>query len=388
MKVGAVGQTLLVRITSQRGVMAPFDEPVSDLLFGGLPPRAWVEAAALACGLTVVTVASDEMLPAGAAIAVTDDVVVNAATVSAIGRAARERGGVIQAAISPGTALWNASARVERGVAGAPLAVSLWAGALAGVKGSDLIEGRHTAATVVAVADEATAVVVDARPHGVAPHQLAIANVERLLGQPGHWLHVLDLSLAALQTRLQSTPSRVAMDRRRGQKAHPTARIERSIIGDNVTIEAHVSITDSVIGDNVIVADHSVIHGSVVGDGCRTLVDTHLRRVVAMPGSTLSNLDMQDAIFGREIFLTTGVAFFHDGPGQNVVVDGVDSGRALLGGAIGRRAVLGSRALFRCGVALPAGALVVARPEEAVGKLDAASLARAAMRFGDRASDV
>jgi carbonic anhydrase/acetyltransferase-like protein (isoleucine patch superfamily) len=388
MNVGGVGQTLLVRMTSPHAVMAPLDEPVSDLLFGGMTPRAWVEAAALSCGLTVVTVARDEMLPAGTAIAVSDDVVVNAATILAIGRAARERGGVVQAAIAAGTALWDASARVGRGVAGESLSVSLWAGALAGLKGSDLIEGRHATAAVVAVADEDSAVVVDARPHGVAPHQLAIANVERLLGQPGHWLHVLDLSLAALQTRLQSTPGRVAMHRRRGQKAHPTARIERSIIGDNVTIEAHVSITDSVIGDDVIVADHSVIHGSVVGSGCRTLVDTHLRRVVAMPGSTLSNLDMQDAIFGREIFLTTGVAFFHDGPGHNVVVDGVDSGRALLGGAIGRRAVLGSRALFRCGVALPAGALVVARPEEAVGKLDPASLARAAMRFGDRASDV
>jgi|GEM_PF-899912 len=390
MNVGAAGQGVLVRIASPYAVMAPFDEPVADLLFGGLTPRAWVDAAALACGLTVVTVASDDTLPTNTAVAVTDDVVVNGATLVSF-LEARERAaghGVIQAGIAPGTALWEASARLGHGVVGEPLAVGLWAGALGGRKAADVVAGRDDDTAVVVIADEVGAVVVDTRPHGVAPHQLAIANVERLLGQPRHWLHVLDLSLAALQTRLRDTPGRVALQRRRGQKVHPTARIERSIIGDNVTIEAHVSVTDSVIGDDVIVADHSVIHGSVVGAGCRTLVDTHLRRVVAMPGSTLSNLDMQDAVFGREVFLTTGVAFFHDGPGQNVVVDGADSGRAVLGGAIGRRAVLGSRALFRCGVALPAGALVVARPEEAVGKLDAASLARAAMRFGDRATDV
>jgi carbonic anhydrase/acetyltransferase-like protein (isoleucine patch superfamily) len=60
----------------------------------------------------------------------------------------------------------------------------------------------------------------------------------------------------------------------------------------------------------------------------------------------------------------------------------------VLSGAIGRRAVLGSRALFRSGIALPAGALIVARPEEAIGKFDERSLAKAAMRIGDRARDV
>jgi NDP-sugar pyrophosphorylase family protein len=165
---------------------------------------------------------------------------------------------------------------------------------------------------------------------------------------------------------------------------HPTAIVERSILGANVRIEAHASVIDSVIGDDVHIADHSVIHTSAIGDRCRTLVDTHLRRVVAMPGSTLSNLDMQDAVFGAGVFLTTGVAFFPDGPGRNVVVDGRDSGRAVGNGAVGKGAILGSRALFRCGVAVPAGALVVARPEEAVGKFDAGSLGRAAMILGDR----
>lgn len=396
------GHDVLARIRCRSPVMAPFDEPATELYFGGLTLGAWTAAAAAACGLRVVDVdlaasaAVGEragLLPTGTVVVVADNVLVNAASLRRMMHVARERGPV-QAAIGPGTPLWSASARLGHGVVDAPLPVDLWAGPLGGrvlmsrLDRLELATAEGAPAGVVVVADEAGAVVVDTRPHGVAPHQLTLASVEHLLGQPRHWLHVLDLSLAALLTRLRDIPLKVSPQRRRGQNVHPTARIERSIIGANVTIEAHASVTDSVIGDDVIVADHSVIHTSVIGDRCRTLVDTHLRRVVAMPGSTLSNLDMQDAIFGREVFLTTGVAFFHDGPGKNVEVDGVDSGRALLGGAIGRRAVLGSRALFRCGLALPAGALVVARPEEAVGKLDDASLARAAMRLGNRADDV
>jgi len=265
----------------------------------------------------------------------------------------------------------------------APCTVPLWAGAVAGRRVEDL-----AGAEVAVVADDAGARAFDVRPFGPAPHRLEIADVGGLLGWPRHWLHVLELSLASLFATVREAPPRVRADRRRGQKIHPTAHIERSVLGDNVVVEAHAAIIDSVIGDDVLVGDHTVIHSSVIGPRCRTLVDTHLRRVVAMAGSTLSNLDMQDALFGREVFLTTGVAFFHDGPGRTVEVDGLDTGRPVLSGAIGRRAVLGSRALFRSGIALPAGALIVARPEEAVGKFDPASLAKAAMRLGDRDVDV
>jgi carbonic anhydrase/acetyltransferase-like protein (isoleucine patch superfamily) len=288
-----------------------------------------------------------------------------------------------QAAVAADTALWRASAVLTRAPAGAPLRVPLWGGAVAGRRVDEL-----EVAAVAVVADDAGAHLVDVRPYGPPPHRLAIADARGLLGWPRHWLHVLELSLAALRGAVRDVPARVRPDRGRGQKIHPTATIERSVLGNNVVVEAHAAIIDSVIGDDVLVGDHSVIHTSVIGPGCRTLVDTHLRRVVAMGGSTLSNLDMQDAVFGREVFLTTGVAFFHDGPGRTVFVDGQDTGRPVLSGAIGRRAVLGSRALFRAGMALPAGALVVARPEEAVGRFDEASLARAAMRVGDRDVDV
>ena len=48
---------------------------------------------------------------------------------------------------------------------------------------------------------------------------------------------------------------------------------------------------------------------------------------------------------------------------------------------------LGSRALLQAGTALPPGLLIVARAEEAAGKLDDAGLARATMMLGERARD-
>ena len=358
----------------------PFADDAAGLLFGGETLLTLQDRAARECGLSVVDVDDDEVMPAGTAAVVARDVVFSSATLAALLHHSRSLSCRVRAVVKSGTALFAASTRLLdlKGDLGLPL----WAGQLEGLRPADV------EATDVVVADEAGAVVVDTAPLGVPPHQLFVADVERLLGRPTHWLHVLELSLAAARTRLRDHP---VVKIRRGQsrpQVHPTAYVANSILGAGVRLEAHASVIDSVIGDHVIVADHTVIHSSVIGEGCRTLVDTHLRRVVAMPGSTLSNLDMQDAIFGREVFVTTGVAFFHDGPGKNVVVDGKDSGRALLGGAIGARSVLGSRALFRCGVALPAGLLVVARPEEAVGKFDELSMSRAAVRLGDGRRDV
>jgi carbonic anhydrase/acetyltransferase-like protein (isoleucine patch superfamily) len=351
----------------------PLETPASSLSFGGKTLRDWQDEAAKACGLTVVDVpagvdaaqvAQNEVVGA-----CRDDVLFNAATLRHLWSEQRRRGRAVRAVVPATTALGQASLRLSTPCESLELPLLFGTSSLA----------ANAAAVVI---QDDGAINVDVRPMGLAPHKLTIARVEHLVGWPRHWLHVLDLSLAALHTRLLLGEGR--QKRRRGKKSpriHPTAWVENSIIGADVRIEAHASVIDSVIGDGVHVADHSVIHSSVVGAGCRTLVDTHLRRVVAEGGSTLSNLDLQDALLGAQVFITTGVAFFSDGPGKNVVVDGQDSGRAVLSGAIGKGAILGSRALFRSGIALPAGALVVARPGEAVGKMDPTSLGAAGMEL-------
>ena len=387
----------------------PLDEPAADLLFGGRPLRQWQQEAAEALGLKVVDVHDGDPLPPDARVAFAANVLFDVNALRSLVAASSTK--LHQAVLRAGTPLRWLHRLTSTG--GGDLPLPLWAGP---VLSRTSLADLETSAPAHHAFDDGDGVdgveLVDVRPYGARHpdhpaalqghhHHLLVATPAHLVGWPRHWLEVLDLSLAALRTRLRAegaAANRGSRGRRRsgwGAQIHPTCIVENALLGEGVRLEAHVSIRNSVIGDGVLVADHSVIEGSVIGDGCRTLVDTHLRRVVAMGGSTLSNLDMQDAIFGREIFLTTGVAFFHDGPGRNVVVDpggnpsspGVDSGRAVLSGAIGRRAVLGSRALLRSGTALPAGALVVARPEEALGRVDERGLGRAAMTVTWRAPE-
>jgi carbonic anhydrase/acetyltransferase-like protein (isoleucine patch superfamily) len=73
---------------------------------------------------------------------------------------------------------------------------------------------------------------------------------------------------------------------------------------------------------------------------------------------------------------------------STVYIGGVDTGRVALGGPVGDRAVLGIRALIKAGTAIPADALLVARPDEALGRVDDDGLARAHMQLGERGRDI
>lgn len=339
-----------------------------------------------------VEVAAGEALPADTALAWTADAVFSAATVAALGAAARSHGIVVQAAVRKGTPLWHSATRLlepHLQVAG-DLPLPLWAGPLGGQRA--LTSGDAAAAfpdaRAVAVCDEDGAVSVRVPPYGRAPHIVTIPAVDKLGGRLLHWLHLLELSLAALETERRALGLTTGRNRFFGRvDIHPTATVIGSILEAGVKVEPHASVIDSWLGKDVLVADHSVVHSSVIGDRCRSLVDTSLRRVVAMSGSTLSNIGFSDSVIGRDVFLTTSVATFAS-PGTDAQVEGRDTGRALLGAAIGARCILGSRALLQAGTALPPGLLVVARPEEAASKLDDEGLARATMLRGDRSTQV
>ncbi len=364
--------------------IAPLDEAPGALLVGDTTLALLQERACAAAGLVVCDLDVGTPLPPAARVAFGAGAVFSPA---ALARLLAAAGSPLQAAIAPGTPLARAVARM-RGEAA--LRVPLWAGALGGLRVD--VDGVAAAAlgdaTPAVVADEGGAVRARVPPHGRAPHVVEVPAVRRLCGELTHWLEALELSLAALQTR------RLELGLGEGRNllgkkvdVHPTAYVSGSILEDGVRLEPHASVVDSYVGKDVLVADHTVIAGCVIGAGCRTLVDTSVRRVVAQPGSTVSNLGLSDAILGREVFLTTAVSFFGPAPGEDVVVEGRDTGRALLGGAVGARAVLGARALLAAGLALPAGIIVVSKPDEAAAKLDEAGLARARMQRGSRARD-
>lgn len=374
-----------VRSPAPRAVAPFLDEPGALPCLGRDLARFQEEEAARA-GLRLVDVAAGDALPEGTAALCGDDVLFTAEVLQAL-RAAAARGGVVQAAIARGTPLHARAAPLcPDGAPDAHLPLPLWAGRLESLRPGDVADATRAVpgAALVPVCDDEAHVPHRVDPYGPAPHVLAVPCGDRVAGRFAHWLHVLDLGLAltARETRRAG-----ARGRRGRAKVHPTALVERSVLEDGVEIDAHASVIDSWIGAGARIAERSVVHSSSIGASCQTLVDTHLRRVVAMSGSTLSNLSLEDVVVGREVFVTTATTFFPGAPRETVVVDGVDTGRPCLGGAIGHRAILGARALFSAGVAVPSGAVVVMRPDEGATRLDDEGLARASMRRGDPSVD-
>ncbi len=364
------------RIRTSQPLVFPLALPAAQLWMGCAPLATLQAAVARRAGLRVVDVERGEPLPAGTRVAALDDVVISTATARALMHVATPT----QVNVAPGTALHDAVTRVDpaRG------RIALWGGPLEG-RTVDALAG----CTQLALCDEVDAYAVRVAPHGPAPHRLFLPQVSKLAGGVHHWIDALELSLAALLTHRREHGLLGARNQiGNNVDIHPTAYVAGSVLHDGVRVEAHASIIGSCVGNGSTVADHTVIVDSALGDNTRTLVDTQLRRVVAQGDCTLSNVMLQDSVLGARVFVTTAVTFFGPNPGETARIGGVDTRRPALGGAIGAGAILGARALLNAGTAIPPGALIVARPSEAVGKLDAASLQRAHTQLGDRGTDV
>lgn len=379
---------LLVRMTDTGTHLYPLDEPVSSLPFLDQPLHAFQKNEAERAGFAFVEQPASMPLPAGTTAWCGADVVFRAETLRALADAAHAAGRPCCAAVPRHTPLWHfvsAFGQTDR-LSAEAMPFPLVAGPLEGlVPDRAFFEGLQ----IIPLCDETTHEEVRVPPYGAPPHVLRIPMVTRLLGQVTHWLHLLNLNQALLQSVRSARGTRGNGNIIDGNvRAHPSALVEGSILSDGVEIEQSASVLECFLGKNVKIGDHAIFQGCVIGAGCHTLVDTHMRRVVALPGSTLSNLGVEDLLIGRDSFLTTAVAFFAGGPGQNVQVEGQDSGRAVLSGAIGNRCILGARALFQSGMTVPSGTVIVMRPDEGLSKLDEKGLARASMMLGDHGKDV
>lgn len=378
---------VLARVTRRdRPALAPFPESAGDQLIVDLPWRARAVLEAARAGFALVDVEGDAPVPADAVALVDDAALFSAETLTALVDAARE--GPLRAAVARVTALFARMSPFAPGRAPTSegdLPFALVAGPQGSLTRAHLDDG---ALPLRAICDDDGVRRESCAPLGPAPCEIAIPDVARVGGTLAHWLHVLEANLAFLHTLRRRAGALGALNVREPKaKVHGHALVEGTILGAGCEIEAGASVIDSFIGPGVKIAAHSVVVGSVIGEGCHTLIDTHLRRVVAFPGSTLSNVGTSDALFGRDMFITTGVQFFSGEPGRTVVVDGVDTGRASLSGAVGHKAILGARALFAAGVSVPSGSVIVMRPDEGVTKLDDAGLARASMMRGDLSRD-
>jgi acetyltransferase-like isoleucine patch superfamily enzyme len=234
---------------------------------------------------------------------------------------------------------------------------------------------------------------------GPPRRKLPVPQTTRVAAHLLHWVQLLWLNQLLCRTRLLEHWSQDSKIRRRlgearplcpgelrrlnvigpGCDIHPTAYVEGSILGRGVRLGPRAFVCNSIVGDGVEVADFSRFHRCVVGAGCHTLNDSHFSWSTFYPESTLASFLLRNSVIGRRVFLTSGVMFWDEPINGTVPVKAggaeVDTGRWMLGGCAGHRCLLGTRAIFLPGRAVPNDTIIVMRPEEGVTKIPEAAAA-------------
>jgi NDP-sugar pyrophosphorylase family protein len=139
---------------------------------------------------------------------------------------------------------------------------------------------------------------------------------------------------------------------------HPTAYIEGSTIGDNVTIGAGTVIRLSVVGEGTNIGSNVNMEGSVVGEGCAIDSGSGLLGTVLYPGAATSASIIYVSILGRNTFVAEGVSladFRFDGKPVSVIKDGklVNTNVRGLGSCLGHGVYLGAGCVVAPGRSIP-----------------------------------
>jgi carbonic anhydrase/acetyltransferase-like protein (isoleucine patch superfamily) len=205
---------------------------------------------------------------------------------------------------------------------------------------------------------------------------------ERLLIRIAHWTNLLaanQLTLFARGARLQLLPKRHLLRlvlRARsvnpwrvlrtlnlvghGCDIHPTAYVEGSTIGDQVTIGAHSVVRGSVVGSGSYIGNGAILEVAAVGEGCNIMNGCMVQGAVLYPGSfTMARL-ISASVCGRDSFVGDGVTltdFRFDGRSIAVQQEGrlVETGNGVVGSCLGHGVYLGAGSVVAPGRSVPNG---------------------------------
>ncbi len=143
-----------------------------------------------------------------------------------------------------------------------------------------------------------------------------------------------------------------------------------TIIGDNVTVGAGVSIENCVIGDNVNVSQGCQLMLSVVGDGTFLPFRSSLFMTTLMDNCMVAqNTCLQMCVVGRNTFIGAGSTFtdFNIIPTPLYALDGngqlADANRPVLGGCVGHNCRIGSGMIVFPGRTIESDVVLVASDE-------------------------
>ncbi len=211
-----------------------------------------------------------------------------------------------------------------------------------------------------------------------------------------HWIHILWANQAAGSLEVRRVPKwrgilRVlwAVIRARsinkwkvlaklntigkGCDIHPTAVIEGSTLGDNVTVGPNAHILFSRLGNDVNVMSGAEIEASTVGDHCTVAQRSGLRMCVLYPGAVASQVLFQFGVLGENALTVPGTFSIDFNFDRNIRVpmdDTMwDTGTRFLGLAIGHRARVATGNWFASGRAVPNDAFIIRHPDLVVSKI-------------------
>jgi acetyltransferase-like isoleucine patch superfamily enzyme len=157
---------------------------------------------------------------------------------------------------------------------------------------------------------------------------------------------------------------------------HPTAYIEGSTIGDNVTVGAGSVIRLSFIGDGTAIGSNATVECSVVGNRCALDSMSGAFGSVLYPGTATSAKLIYLSLCGRNSFLADGVYlsdFRFDGKNVTVMKGGaaIDAGNVGLGVCLGHGVYLGAGCVIAPGRAVPNGIRLVPDEIRTISKFNA-----------------
>ncbi len=188
------------------------------------------------------------------------------------------------------------------------------------------------------------------------------------------WLFRLRIMLQAMleQTQMLSCSKVVHL----GRNVHidPSVVIEGpTFIGDNVTIEAGVVITNCMIGSNTSIGQNCQLFLSVIGEGCFLPFRASLFMSVLMENSIVAqNTCLQMSVVGRNSFVGAGNTFtdFLLIP-KELMALGPDgelepTGQVVLGGCVGHNCRVGSGMVIYPARVIESDVILFASPDRRV----------------------
>jgi acetyltransferase-like isoleucine patch superfamily enzyme len=381
-------------------VIEPFGDPMADTFLGGETMGTAVERACTEAEVSVEKVATSDDLPLkGDYLLAPDNLFLTRSCIRTFVESSGQKTGPGRLALSRGAA--TNYLRPLQQVAEDEDSISF---DLYRIKGIEVPRGLAWNDLTAFLSSRAEKIVIDPNPKNELLPQsrpgppwgyIDLPRTTMLAADIRHWVHIVWLNHLLPWVRLeeywQDHPGLGRSWRSRGSnryrqaarrsvigkncRIHPTAYVEGSILGDGVSMGPFTCVRDSIISDGVEISDHSKFQRCVVGEKCHTLNDSYFIGCTFYSGSTLASFMLRNSVLGRRVFITSGVMFWDEAIEEPVeVIDrgqSVATGRWQLGGCAGHECILGTRAIFLPGRAVPNRTMIVMRPEEGVVKLPA-----------------